>query len=58
MRKSCPFRKTKNGHEASGLRSGKKPWVGRYIRIELAFLVNLLPWRMPEIIDLVSDDEQ
>jgi hypothetical protein len=35
-KKSWPFRKTKNDHEASRSRSGKKPRVGRYVRIEFA----------------------
>jgi hypothetical protein len=35
-KKYWPFRKIKNGHEASGSWSGKKPWVGWYVRIEFA----------------------
>jgi hypothetical protein len=35
-KKYWPFCKTKNDHEASGSRSDKKPWVGRYVRIEFA----------------------
>jgi hypothetical protein len=34
MGKGWPYRKTKNVHEAGGSRSGKKPQVGRYIRID------------------------
>ncbi|KAK1620173.1 hypothetical protein QYE76_025690 [Lolium multiflorum] len=37
MGKKCwPFCKTKNDHEASGSRSGKKPRVKRYVRIKFA----------------------
>jgi hypothetical protein len=36
MGKGCPYRKTKNDHEASGSRSGKKPLVERYAHIEFA----------------------
>ncbi|KAK1626000.1 hypothetical protein QYE76_000315 [Lolium multiflorum] len=35
-KKYWPFRKTKNDHKPSGSRSGKKPRVGRYVRIEFA----------------------
>jgi hypothetical protein len=34
MGKGWPHRKTKNDHEASGSRSGKKPRVEQYIHIE------------------------
>jgi hypothetical protein len=36
MGKDWSYHKTKNDHDASGSRSAKKPWVGRYIRIEFA----------------------
>jgi hypothetical protein len=54
-KKSWSFRKTKNEHMASGWRSGKKPLVGLYVRIE--FVCRLweenrpVPWsdtNMPE----------
>jgi hypothetical protein len=37
MGKKCwPLRKTKNDHEASGSRSGKKPRIGQYVRVDFA----------------------
>jgi hypothetical protein len=48
MGKSWPFSKTKNDHEASGSRSGKKPRVGQYIHVEFAHRLweenRAVPW--------------